>query len=724
MGQIKHKKSKDSKIALISCFVIVSLLTLLSRLTLHSIFCQPDKQSIDITNDVPVHPAHRFDPEQDDCKTINIASVVCGYNSTRSYYALLKSILFYRSDRVHLHIFSDEIAQTILKTLFKTWNVTDLDYSFYNITEYEQDVAWITSTHYSHRYGLIKLKIIDALVASTKSIDRAIVIDTDMLVLGNIARVWTEFDGSQDSLSPRSIGLVENQSDWYLRMDSNMSRAHRVWPAIGRGFNTGLIVLDLKQMRQLNATTGWSDMWKRAAESQLASELYTSLADQDIMNAIARVHSELVLKLPCNLNLQLHDHSKVDKLCPSQRAADLRIVHWNSPNKLQTSNPLARFYKNWQQTFVNWDGNLLRQSNCDASASNRIAANARHVEQSQSANDYLCADVRPSANETLRTYVYYVDFEYDPSEHDVTLVVHLSIDRLQVLHTLASHWPGPISAAIYLSEHDCSAFLESLRMSETLSSRKNIGYHLVFRDHGLNYPINRLRNIALDNSITPYVFLSDVDFLPAHNLYEYLKQYIASASASVANGVVIDESRHGVDGHDEFLRRQALVVPVFESSQYKFEFPAGKTELLQQISLGQVTMFREQLWPRGQAPTDYARWRTATRPYDVVWQLDYEPFIVTSRKHAPRFDERFVGFGWNKVEHAMRLAALGYEITVLPEAFAVHNFHSASFDIMKHRQSARYRGCINHLKREFVKQLASEHPAFFERLRATTHSAQ
>lgn len=32
------------------------------------------------------------------------------------------------------------------------------------------------------------------------------------------------------------LGLVENQSDWYL---GNLWKNHRPWPALGRGFNTG-----------------------------------------------------------------------------------------------------------------------------------------------------------------------------------------------------------------------------------------------------------------------------------------------------------------------------------------------------------------------------------------------------------------------------------------------------------------------------------------------------
>lgn len=43
-------------------------------------------------------------------------------------------------------------------------------------------------------------------------------------------RSWFSFSGQQ------VLGLVENQSDWYL---GNLWKNHRPWPALGRGFNTG-----------------------------------------------------------------------------------------------------------------------------------------------------------------------------------------------------------------------------------------------------------------------------------------------------------------------------------------------------------------------------------------------------------------------------------------------------------------------------------------------------
>lgn len=62
------------------------------------------------------------------------------------------------------------------------------------------------------------------------------------------------------------------------------------------------------------------------------------------------------------------------------------------------------------------------------------------------------------------------------------------------------------------------------------------------------------------------------------------------------------------------------------------------------------------MWPKGHAPTDYAKWRTATVSYRVAWQPDFEPYIVV-RRDCPKYDQRFVGFGWNKVSHIMELDA-------------------------------------------------------------------
>ena len=71
----------------------------------------------------------------------------------------------------------------------------------------------------------------------------------------------------------QAIGLVENQSDWYL---GKLWKNHRPWPAVGRGFNTGVILLDLEKLRRIN----WMQTWRLIAERELMSMLSTALADQ------------------------------------------------------------------------------------------------------------------------------------------------------------------------------------------------------------------------------------------------------------------------------------------------------------------------------------------------------------------------------------------------------------------------------------------------------------
>ena len=44
----------------------------------------------------------------------------------------------------------------------------------------------------------------------------------------------------------------------------------------GRGFNTGVILLDLRKMRRLK----WSHLWRLTAEKELMNLHHTHLADQ------------------------------------------------------------------------------------------------------------------------------------------------------------------------------------------------------------------------------------------------------------------------------------------------------------------------------------------------------------------------------------------------------------------------------------------------------------
>ena len=51
--------------------------------------------------------------------------------------------------------------------------------------------------------------------------------------------------------------------------------------------------------------------------------------------------------------------------------------------------------------------------------------------------------------------------------------------------------------------------------------------------------MNYLRNVALRQANTPYVFLSDIDFLPMYGLYEYAKKAVSMMDMATQKKVKI-----------------------------------------------------------------------------------------------------------------------------------------------------------------------------------------
>ncbi|XP_040895444.1 LARGE xylosyl- and glucuronyltransferase 2 [Toxotes jaculatrix] len=613
-------------------------------------------------------------PTVQKCELIHVACVCAGHNASRDVVTLVKSVLFHRRNPLHFHFITDTVANRILSSLFQSWMVPSVQVSFYDADELKSEVSWIPNKHYSGIYGLMKLTLTKALPSD---LSKVIVLDTDITFATDIAELWGIFRKFTDK---QVIGLVENQSDWYL---GNLWKNHKPWPALGRGFNTGVILLYLERLRRI----GWEQMWRLTAERELMSMLSTSLADQDIFNAFIKQNPVLVHQLPCFWNVQLSDHTRSEQ-CYTE-VSDLKVIHWNSPKKLRVKNKHVEFFRNLYLTFLEYDGNLLRRElfGCPSQASPDSVQLQTALEELD--EDDQCYDFRRERLTVHRVHLYFLQYEYTPTEDDtdITLVAQLSMDRLQMLEAICKHWEGPISLALYMSDAEAQQFLRYAQASEVLKNRKNVGYHIVYKE-GQFYPVNLVRNVALKNANTPYVFLTDVDFLPMYGLYDYLRKSVVHL--------------------DMAHTKKALVVPAFETLRYRLSFPKSKAELLSMLDMGTLYTFRYHVWPKGHAPTNYAKWRTATTPYKVEWEPDFEPYVVV-RRDCPEYDQRFVGFGWNKVSHIMELDAQEYDLMVLPNAFMIHMPHAPSFDISKFRSSSSYRNCLNTLKDEFHQDLSRKY---------------
>ncbi|VDO97581.1 unnamed protein product [Soboliphyme baturini] len=583
------------------------------------------------------------------CEVVHVAVICCGSSAVRSLVVMLKSILLHRRRPLHLHLVTDTVrSQNVLSHLLDTWNVTSLDFSIYLSTNFSMDVAWIPTFHHSSLSGLLKLTVPSILPQNLKKV---ILLDTDLIFLSDIGSLWDMFELFN---SEQCLGIAENLSNWYLRkqISGKLSR----WPAKGTGFNTGVVLMDLETLRVLS----WTSLYTQITKEQLKIINATQLGDQDVVNAIIKQYPEFVFQLPCVYNFQLvHVHETIP--C-STLVSDIKVLHFNSRKKYREATDFAHSLLVRYQYFDEMSGSYLRH------------------------NFMECTD--------LATNSYAVS-----DNVDVSLVTHLTIERLPLLEKFLSRWRGPASVSLYVSDTEAYRFIQFLKRNRWLN-RDDVAFHIVYREGAL-YPVNKLRNVALDQVVTAYVFLTDVDFIPVENLYEMLIKAIRN------------------EGN---LNNRALIVPVFETFKYDLDYPKTKSELLKMLDNEEVFIFKQRVFPAGHKETDFHRWRNAKLPYKVNWRMNFEPYIVV-RSDVVRYDTRFVGYGWNKMSHIMKLHFIGYEFIVLPHVFIVHSPHLISSENTMYRGSQQYRRCMNALKIEFMQELHKRYPQNHNRIVEMPHNS-
>lgn len=73
--------------------------------------------------------------------------------------------------------------------------IFSVNYSFYLAENLTSEVAWIPNKHYSGVYGLLKLTLPKLL---PQSLDKVIVLDTDVTFSADIAELWAVFSSFSD----------------------------------------------------------------------------------------------------------------------------------------------------------------------------------------------------------------------------------------------------------------------------------------------------------------------------------------------------------------------------------------------------------------------------------------------------------------------------------------------------------------------------------------------
>ena len=310
-------------------------------------------------------------------------------------------------------------------------------------------------------------------------------------------------------------------------------------------------------------------------------------------------------------------------------------------------------------------------------------------------SDY-CSLMNETAQYQYRTLLYFYGQYYSSSDkHDVTVVTQLTFDRISLLSLFLTHWTGPASIAIYVADEQLEELYNFVNSTTIISerARKNLAIHVVF-NHSVIYPINYIRNVALNSVTTPYVFLNDFEMLPSYGCYVSMKKAI--------------EEELDFDAR----KKTALVIPAFETSgnsSHKIAFPESKQELIRLLNNNKAFQFHKRVFV-SHNPTKYPKWKQTKKFYNVKYRMNYEPYVVV-RSDVVRYDTRFVGYGFNKISHIMELHAQKYKFVVHPFLFVLHEWHPPSLQ-KKLFLTKKYRKCIDNQRDSFLKYIVSKYKLF------------
>lgn len=289
--------------------------------------------------------------------------------------------------------------------------------------------------------------------------------------------------------------------------------------------------------------------------------------------------------------------------------------------------------------------------------------------------------------ESIHEWVSDKSFERE----SVTLLTQLSIDRLSMLENQCQAWDDPLVAVVYVpliqggkvygSESSLADITRGVSsffslMEGTSSCKLHIELVAQYIDNERTnpYPINALRNRAMKLAQTELIFVLDVDFVASPRLG---LEGVGYKDPEVYNQLV-----------NIAMNKKAIVAPAFELTNRQIEpilgenyakdlAMSGKSAIIKGYKAGSVDFFNAHDAPWGHGPTNTSRWIRLSNPiiYKVKYEPKYEPFVILAKNIAPWADERFVGYGGNKIAYINQLKGMDFTFHVHPYAFSVHVPH-------------------------------------------------
>jgi len=239
----------------------------------------------------------------------------------------------------------------------------------------------------------------------------------------------------------------------------------------------------------------------------------------------------------------------------------------------------------------------------------------------------------------------------------VTLVTHLIPSEIRWLKNVLSVWQGPVAVSFFVTQ--VATDLPLLKEFEDFAAVHPSPVSFCwFASAEYIYPVNIMRNRALQLAATELVLILDVNILPDPGLYRFILSHYSSL--------------HRLSSYTVF------VLPLFEfglslaADAAVSGAPQDKKALLRMIRSGSAQpMYAGVDDIPYITATKLDDWYESEELYSISYQELYEPFILGSSVHLPMFDERFLHSGYDRIQFVHHIYYRGFSFQVLPDHFLV-----------------------------------------------------